>query len=63
MLHKAKEDYKKLTSSELQTYQLMADNNKENNTLHKPRKVSVYLAMFKERAANRSVEQVADYQK
>ena len=53
VLHKAKEDYKNLTSSELQTYQHMADNiNKENKNknqyLHKPSKISVYKAMFGE---------------
>ena len=67
VLHKAKKDYKNLTSSELQTYQHMADNiNKENkkyHALHKPRKVSVYDVMFGERVANRSVEEVADYSK
>ena len=56
--HMAKEDYKNLTSSELQTYQHMADNvNKESkkyHALHKPKKVSVFHAMLKERTANRS---------
>ena len=65
MLHKSKEDYKNLTSSELQTYQHMADTiNKENkkyHALHKPRKISVFKAMFGERTANRSVEVVQDY--
>ena len=65
VLRKAKEDYKNLTSSELQTYQHMADNiNKENKKyqyLHKPSKISVYKAMFGERTANRSVEVVHDY--
>ena len=50
--HKSKEDYKNLTSSELQTYQHMADNiNKENkkyHTLPKPHKVSAYDAMIGE---------------
>ena len=58
MLHKAKEDYKNLTSSELQAYQQMADNvNKENNTLRKPCKVSAYNAMLKERAATLGVDE------
>ena len=67
VVHKANEDYKNLTSSELQTYQYMADNiNKENkkyHALHKPMKVSVFKAMFGERTANRSVEVVQDYLK
>ena len=67
VLHKAKEDYKNLTSSELQTYQHIADNvNKESkkyHTLHKTNKVSVFHAMYKERTANRSVEEVANYWK
>ena len=67
MLHKSQEDYKNLTSSELQTYQHMADNiNKENkkyHALHKPKKVSVYDVMFGERTTNRSVEVVHDYKK
>ena len=67
VLHKAKEDYKNLTSSELQTYQHMADNiNKENkkyHALHKPNKISVYQAMVGERTANQSVEVVHDYKK
>ena len=66
-IHMAKEDYKNLTSSELQTYQHMADNinkeNKKNDTLHISGKRSIYNAMFKERTANRSVEEVADYSK
>ena len=64
VVHMAKEDYKNLTSSELQTYQHMADNiNKENkkDTLHISNKRSIYNAMVKERTANRSVEEVADY--
>ena len=66
MLHKSKEDYKSLTSSELQTYQHMADNIKENkkyHALHKPKKISVNDVMFRERTANRSVEVVQDYMK
>ena len=67
MLHKSKEDYKNLTSSELQTYQHMADNiNKENkkyHALHKPRKISVFRAMVGERTANQSVEEVQDFWK
>ena len=67
VIHMAKEDYKNLTSSELQIYQHMADNinkeNKKNDTLHKSHKMSVYNAMVKERTANRSVEEVADYSK
>ena len=68
VLRKAKEDYKNLTSSELQTYQHMADNiNKENKNknqyLHKPSKISVYKAMFVERTANRPLEEVIDYPK
>ena len=66
-IHMAKEDYKNLTSSELQTYQHMADSinkeNKKNDTLHMSNKMSIYNAMFKERTANRSVEEVADYSK
>ena len=65
VMHMAKEDYRNLTSSELQTYQYMADNinkeNKKNDTLHISHKRSVYNAMVKERTANRSVEEVADY--
>ena len=67
VLHKAKEDYKNLTSSELQTYQHIADNiNKENkkyHALHKPSKISVFKAMFGERTANRSMVEVQDYWK
>ena len=64
MLHEAKEDYKNLTNSELQTYQHMADiNNKKYHTFCKPKKVSVYNAIIKERASTQSVEEVQDYRK
>ena len=67
VLRKANEDYKNLTSSELQTYQHMADNiNKENKKYHalrKPKKISVFRAMFGERTANRSMVEVQDYWK
>ena len=67
VLHKSKVDYKNLTSSELQTYQHMADNiNKENkkyHTLHKPSTLSAYYAMLAERTANRPLEEVVDYPK
>ena len=67
VLQKAKEDYKNLTSSELQTYQHIADNiNKESKKyhgLHKPSTVSVFSAMFGERTANRSMVEVQDYLK
>ena len=67
VLHMAMDDYKNLTSSELQTYQHMADNvNKENkkyHALHKPKKISVFNAMFGERTANRSMVEVQDYWK
>ena len=64
MLHKAKGDYKNLTSSELQTYQHMADKeNEKYRTLHKLKKVSSWHAMLKELTTSLSVEEVADYRK
>ena len=61
ILQKAHEDYKNLTSSELQAYQKMAEHFKKDKHVGKPHKISVFSVMMKDLAAKLPKKQRQEY--